>query len=169
MPSIQRKHKRTEQKSRNDGTFANAVEVATFAGTSEQAIKRAVTIGKLRQGADGSFSRESVAAWIEQRRGGRPRHKNDADERLKKIKGDIAQLQLNELRGKLIRKSDAERAFTDRAYEISRGIMDMGRKLSRKIATKMGVPAKPIQDIFDAEARELLEEYSRPLQVTPEK
>lgn len=148
--------------------FRSAAVVAKACGVSRQAVSKAVTQGRLKQNPDGSFDRASVAAWRASV-GSDGATQDDPTFRLKTAKAELAEMERDEMKGKLIRRCDVERGFTERAYEFSRGLLMLKRRVSSKIAEKSKLMLREVEEILDAEARELLEQYTRPLNVEPRK
>jgi len=142
--------------------FNTAGEVARHVGTSDRAVRHAIAGQRLRQEPDGTFTMEAVEEWVKLRKGGRSGTPNPHKARLEKAKADILEMERDELRGKLLRKADVERAFTDRAYVFSRSLLAMGRRIGPEIARKARRPLREVLAIFDEEARALLNEIANP-------
>lgn len=165
MTAIQRKRRTKAEEPQRTDIFKNAVAVALFAGVSEVAIQRAVKLRKLRQEPDGTFLKASVDAWIDQRCGGRPKHANEAEQRLKSAKADMAEMERDELRGALIRRAEANRQFTERAYEIAVALKMLSRRLAGRLAQKTKRSRAEVSRILDDEVRALFDHFSRPIAI----
>ena len=79
----------------------------------------------------------------------------------RKERAHIAEIQRKELEGRLIPVETVEEQFTARAYEFSRSLMLMPRRIASRLAIKSKKPLQEVMEIVEQEARRILENYSR--------
>lgn len=141
----------------------NASEAAEVAGRSIQGVKRAVTEKKLKQQPDGTFLRVDVEKWA-----GKAKPPTDIDDEIKRLKRDILKTKRDVLRGKLVSRDEMIRQFTARCYEFRSSLLHLSRRIGAKLAEKSKKTLTEVQRIVDTESRDILERYSRPIEINPE-
>ena len=85
--------------------------------------------------------------------------------RFRKERARMARLERLARTGELVPLAQVDASFTERAYEIARGIQQMGRRIGHKLAEKSQKTLQDVVRVVDAEARRLCEEFSRPIQI----
>lgn len=112
------------------------------------------------------FAGQQVGQSKKQSHGQEPEPENSIWlERYRKERARMARLDRMARQGSLLPKEEMEKAFTDRAFEFARGVLHLSRRVAHKVAEKSSKPLRDVERILDLEARRLLEEYSRPIEV----
>jgi DNA-binding transcriptional ArsR family regulator len=145
----------------------NYEEAAAYCGFSKRTLSYHLKRGNLTQNTDGTFDRSELDRFLSSK--GRKKSTGDdmarADLRYRLARAKREELLVKEMEGRLISADKVEEQFTARAYEFARALMLLPRRISSQLAIKAKKPLQEVSDIIEAEARLILERYSRPLPI----
>lgn len=157
--------------------------VAQHFGVTKRSVYRWLREGMPRL-SQKRFDLLQIQEWLERRKGiirpgpepGRGYHdprqlsfadqaaasgKSFHDERLKKAKADLAEMEVKQRRGELVAKKDIYHHFVGRITVVKQGLLSLARSLPpRLIHCKT---EREMEVIITMAVRELLENFSRPL------
>jgi len=77
----------------------------------------------------------------------------------------MAKMERRKMAGNLLPKDEVVRQFTTRAFEFGRALLQLGHRFSAKVASKCQKTAREVEAIHEREARKLLEDYARPIEI----
>lgn len=148
--------------------------VALEYNLTERTIKYHVSRGNLKRSPDGTFSRTEIKKWLDKRKRKAIGNQADdtqraADYRWRLARAKREEFILEQLKGELVPLKVLEEQVTGRAFEASRRLLLLPRIISNKIAIVAKRPLKEIMQIVEESVREILEDYSRPLDIKGEK
>ncbi|NLI79539.1 MAG: terminase small subunit [Candidatus Riflebacteria bacterium] len=147
---------------REDLAAALGVTVRTVTNWKQEALPRS---------KDGTYDLPAVITWLVEREASRRAKapaRQEADDSLaeyRRQKTRLVRLRFLREKGKLLPKAEMVKAFTDRAFEIGRALLQLGRRFSARVAAKSGKTLREVEEIHEAEARKLLEDYARPIYI----
>ena len=143
-------------------------EIALGVGVTVKSIQRWTSDGMPRN-EDDSYSLPRVGEWLVDRAKDEVSSTDtDSDRWLgqyRKERALIARMEREQLEKKLGPIDVFEREFTERAYELTRRLMLLSRRISHKVAGKSKRALKDVSTVIDDEVHAMLEEYSRPITV----
>jgi len=87
--------------------------------------------------------------------------KNYQEERLKRHKADLAEMEVKQRRGELVERREVEQLFVARIMAVKQGLMNLSRALPPQLIHCQ--EEREMEIIIIRVVRELLEEFSRPL------
>jgi phage terminase Nu1 subunit (DNA packaging protein) len=154
-------------------------QVAAHFAKSERQVRR-----WRRQGmpclSGGRFDLLQVQAWLDSRQGmpgptpggghqadprqpelREQRGKDFQDERLKKAKADLAEMEVRQRRGELVERGEVEQLFVARIMAVKQALLTLSRGLPPQLIHCR--EEREMEVIIARTARELLETFSRPL------
>jgi len=158
----------------------NREHLASAFGVSVRTIAAWLVKGLPRKDS-GFFLPDCISWFASQQPGkcektGKPQEQDSPEksqwlEAYRKERARMARLDRRARQGSLLPRTEVEKAFADRAFEFARGILHLSRRVAHKVAEKGTKPLREVEKILDSEARRLLDEYSRPIEVKegPEK
>lgn len=124
------------------------------------------------------FDLQEIIEWkVEQevrRRAGSAAGTGDEEEgnrwlsAFRKERAEIAKLERRKMEGELLPKDQMVAAFVARAFEFGRALLALGRRFSARVAGACKKTAKEVEAIHEKEARKILEDYQRPIEVKGE-
>lgn len=91
--------------------------------------------------------------------------KEVADKRYREARAIEKELQVAIMQGEIIKVSEVEKMFTDRAYEFCRRLKILSRRVGQDVAGKCEKTFKEVTDIIDQEVYSMMIEYSRPMTI----
>jgi hypothetical protein len=149
----------------SDGTIRTQEALGETLGVARQTIIRWKKEGMPVE-ADGSYDPIRISKWrdlVYPPQEKLPTEKSENDEvswetEFRKYRAKLAELSFKQKLGELILRADVESLLVDRAVEFRRALLDMGRRLSLKLAHK---DSQQIQSIIETEATDILDAYSR--------
>jgi phage terminase Nu1 subunit (DNA packaging protein) len=151
--------------------------VAAHFNKSERQVRR-----WRRQGmpglSGGRFDLIQVQGWLDERDGRPPvrgqcqpdprqpdlteqRGKIFQDERLKRFKADLAEMELRQRRGELVERAEVEQLFISRIMVVKQGLLSLPRGLPPQLAACR--EEREMEAVIARAVRQLLEAFSRPL------
>ena len=144
-------------------------DVATAFGVATKTIQRWSSDGMPRND-DKTYSLPKCFEWlIDQAKADSSETDKESERWLglyRKERYFITKLDREERENELILKAEAEKMFTDRAYELARALLLLSRKVGHLIAQESETKLQAVVEILDREAIRLLENYSRPIQLS---
>ena len=154
----------------------NREHLAAAFGVSVRTIANYITQGMPRHEA--GFSLPECISWFAAQ-GGPAKAKKDQPaespdkspwlEAYRKERARMARMDRLRMSGSLISKDEAVRQFADRAFDFGRALLSLGRRFSAKVAAKCKKTIREVEAIHEREARKVLEDYSRPIEIKEEK
>jgi len=85
--------------------------------------------------------------------------------RYRKMKTRREEIFVKQLQGEFLPVKDVEAVFVSRAYELSRSLLILSRRVSHKLATVTTRDYKEVINVVNAEVRRVMDAYSRPLDI----
>jgi hypothetical protein len=155
-------------------SLSSITAVAAEYGLTERTVKYHVSRGNLKRNPDGSFSRTEIKKWLDKRsrqaigKTAEETHRA-ADFRWRLARAKREEYLLEQLKGELIPIKVLEEQVTGRAFEASRRFLLLPRIISNKIAIAAKRPLKEVMQIVEESVREILEDYSRALDIKGDK
>ena len=89
------------------------------------------------------------------------RGKNFQDERLKRHKADLAEIEVKQRRGELVKRLEVQQLFIARIMAVKQGLLNLSRSLPPLLIHCQ--TEREMEILIARVVRELLEEFSRPL------
>ncbi len=86
----------------------------------------------------------------------------------RKERARMARMDRRRMQGALLPKDEMIRQFTARAFEFGRALLQLGRRFSAKVAAKCSKTVREVEAIHEKEARKVLEDYTRPIEIKEE-
>ena len=162
-------------KSKNINLLKSITDVAKEYELTEKTVKYHVARGNLKRESDGTFRRKEIEKWLEDRarkatgkKEKEDKHKQ-ADFRYRIARAKREEFLLDQLKGELVSIKIMEEQFTARAFEASRRFLLLPRIVSNKLAIAAKKPLKEVMQIVESSVREILEDYTRPLNTKGDK
>lgn len=149
--------------------FKSNKELAEYFGKDERTVRRWIREGLPRL-TSGGFDRLQCEKWVaERRRRIIPMLENDPqaearpirhDDRLKKAKADLAEMDLRERQGGLISRRSFEQAMVARIMVAKAGLLTLPRSLPPLLVGKI---EREIETVVKEQVSQLLRQFAAPL------
>jgi len=145
-------------------------EAAEYCGFSKRTLSYHIGKGNIKQNAQGTFDRKELDRYLSTR-GRKSRTPTNVTEeiqkaelRYRKSRAAREEIIVKQLKAQLISNEEIQRQFTARAYELTRGLLVLSRRIAHKVAAKSKKKFKDVTAIIDQEVYDLLDRYSRPIE-----
>jgi hypothetical protein len=159
-------------------------EVEAYTGYKARTIYAAIKSGELPRLSDNRFLVEAVDAFL-MKKGKRPQVRladddqgesagdepgpdgetqykaSNEEAKYRHFRAKREEIIVLRLKGELIERQAANRAFIDRIHEFRTSLLLLNRRVSHKIAEISGIESRLVDEILDAEAKSLLKTLSR--------
>jgi len=160
-----------ELKRGHDDEYLNYDGAAEFLGCSKRTLHLRIKKGEIKQEADGTFKKshlqEIKMLYLPKQQDGKEELRQ-AELRYRHWKALREELIVQQLQGKLVSIEEVERQFALRAYELTRGLMFLSRRVGHSLAGKSKKKLKECIDCVDKEVHELMTRYSRNMAIGEE-
>lgn len=160
-----------------DSIVVGIEAVAQHFGRSERQVRRWLRDGAPRL-SQNRFDVLQIREWLDRRQGSRrsrepyqdpkqlflgegPAGKEVQEERLKKAKADLAEMEVKQRRGELVARREIEQMFVARIMAVRQGLLTLSRGLPPQLIHCQD--EREMEIIITAATRELLLNFSRPL------
>jgi hypothetical protein len=137
-------------------------DVSTAIGMTVRSINRFVDDGMPRN-ADGTYCLQKYVQWLLDRaadQNGKAEPSRWLEE-WRKHRAAITKIELKRMEGSIILKTDVENMFTQRAFEFSRRLKILSRRVGQEVAGKCEKKYQDVVAVIDAEAFDMMREYAR--------
>jgi phage terminase Nu1 subunit (DNA packaging protein) len=152
--------------------------VAEHFGVADRTVRNWIKAGMPRLSGR-RFDLVQIQKWLDQRQGieaaplmarstdprqpdlPASRGKNFQDERLKRAKADLAELELGKIRGELMERSTVEGLFVARIMAVKQGLLSLPRSLPPQLIHCR--EERDMESLIARAVRDLLEGFARPL------
>lgn len=143
-------------------------QTAKATGYSVRSVRRWGDDGCPRN-KDGTYDLPLVIQWLLNRES-QESSPDDAETQkwltaFRRERALIAKLEREKLEGNFASKEAVEIAFADRLHELKRTLLTMSSKIGHQIAGRSKRTLKEVTEIIDEEVYQLLESYSRPMNI----
>lgn len=142
-------------------------DVALAFGVTPATISNWSVEGMPRNG-DKSYDLPSCIKWREERIRDELTARGDGDtdgwlDHYRKERALITQMTREQMEKKLVAVEAVEAGFSDRAYELSRRLLLMSRRIGQRLAGKSKRLYNEVCDVIDVEVRSAMNDYARPM------
>jgi len=138
-------------------------------GCSKRTLHMRMKRGEIIQQPDGTFRKSELEAYKEKhlalKQGIVGEDLRKAELRYRQWKAEREELIVKQMKGQLIPIEEVERQFTLRAYELTRGLLFLSRRIAHDLAGSSKKKLKDCIEKIDGEVYLLLDRYSRAMAI----
>lgn len=146
-------------------------EAGKYLGISRRMVVYYVKRGLIRVENDGTITKKTLDDWMVKNKAeddeiirmDKDIKKSERDYRKSRAEREAMAVKI--LKEEYLLREEVEKAFTDRAFVLARGLLMMSRKLSTKIMAIKKPSIKKVGAVIDSEVHNLLDNYSKPIQI----
>ena len=150
-----------------DFRHVTQIELASALGYSDRTVRNMQKEKTFPRNKDGSYSIPDVVKWMidEAVQAASPDENDRWLAQYRKERALITGMEREQLEKKLIPVDEIEQAFTERAFELSRRLLLMSRRVGQRIAGRAKKVYTEVVEIIDDEVRQAMNDYARPIKI----
>ena len=142
-------------------------ELGSAIGYSTRTVRKMQKEKGFPRNKDGSYSIPSVVKWMidEAVQAASPSENDRWLAQYRKERALITGMEREQLEKQLIPVDEIEQAFTERAFELSRRLLLMSRRVGQRISGRAKKVYNEVVEIIDDEVRQAMNDYARPIKI----